>query len=350
MRTQAGVDGCSAAIDAGVRFLRRGRDRNGLWRDFNLAGESDEWVSAYIASILASVRHPEAVEIAEQTWRALTRRRWWSAGWGYNRWIPSDADSTIWALRLAEAVRAGRSVRAARGLRFVRRHMTSEGGIATYASAGPLERVTAMRRARFTGWCAPHTCVTAAAAGLQAFPERPRLLGYLRTAQRDDGSWQSYWWHDRHFATALAAEALGASPQPGDRERVQHAVEWARKEVSSFGAVTSWVEPTGSTFATAFCLRILALAHDEEARASSHAAQMWLLATQNQSGAWPASARLRVPPPDVVDPDKLMEWKMDGRGPASIGAIVLDQHGFYTTASALSALQLAADAVVDGRA
>src|SRR5205823_6197460 len=93
------------AVENGIAFLLGRRDVRGWWSDFQtLAGPSTEWVSAFVAFALARTNRTAALAAARDTWRRLRCTRWWSAGWGYNPTVPSDADSTIWTLRLAAAV------------------------------------------------------------------------------------------------------------------------------------------------------------------------------------------------------------------------------------------------------
>jgi hypothetical protein len=61
---------------------------------------------AYLALALAQKRDPRALVAAHDAWSRLHRRRWRSAGWAYNDRVPTDADSTVWAMRLASALDA----------------------------------------------------------------------------------------------------------------------------------------------------------------------------------------------------------------------------------------------------
>ena len=347
------------ALDRGVGFLLSAESAPGWWRDFDtLAGPSDEWVSAYVALVLASAPDPRARPRAWCTWRRLRRRRWWSGGWGYNGRVPADADSTTWGLRLAQALGAGTSLRARRGYRFLARHLRADGGIVTYSEDGPIRHFTRVHsRFSFRGWCGAHACVTAAAAALPELGADARVRAYLRRAQSDDGGWTAYWWCDREVATGLAAEALAESSAAEalaessaaeDADARRRAVDWAAGRVREDGSVGSVTHPTGSAFAAAWCLRLLLLGDDEHddghmERAASAAA--WLLRSQRADGSWPASAALRIPPPDVEDPERYERWALHGRGG---GSILLDGRSIFTTATVVAALGRMAH-VLNGR-
>jgi squalene-hopene/tetraprenyl-beta-curcumene cyclase len=314
----------AAAIEHAIAFLLGRRDRNGWWADFDtLAGPSTEWVSAYVALALAQTNHPAGLDAARATWTRLRWRRWWSPGWGYNGTVPSDADTTIWALHLARAI--GVSARR-RTLRFLSSHVTLAGGVATYARVGPIRAFTELAGASFAGWCSAHACVSAAGAGLPELPQRERVVGWLRDAQGPEGNWKAYWWPSQHYTTALACEALAGIAGPGDASRVSRAVRWTERDIAERGLASS-------PFDQAFALRTLLLGREAGSMAS------WVLDhitySQLADGSWPRSARLRIPPPDVTDPDAYGRWVEGGRGGGSIQS---DQNACFTTAAVLQAL------------
>lgn len=334
-------------IDAAIDFLLSARDSRGWWRDFDtLAGTSTEWVTAYVGAALAAAPHPFAYRTARESWSLLNRSRWWSPGWGYNSWVPPDADSTTWAMLLAEGVDAGHSVRVRRARRFLDRHVRSScGSVTTFAADGPIRRFTRLRRQiSFRGWCGAHTCVAAAVANLKDLHDSSRIRAYLRRAQREDGSWTGYWWCDHEYTTALAAEALSVVAEPEDFGRVQLAVEWASRRIDQNGSVTCADPSIVPAFATSWCLRTLVLGYDrEEVRMPIDRAVRWLLQHQKPDGSWARSTRLRIPPPDVVDPEGYASWIVNGRGG---GSIVFDQQAVFTTASVIKALQAVRTSVV----
>jgi squalene-hopene/tetraprenyl-beta-curcumene cyclase len=323
-----------------ITFLLSARDPDGWWRDFDVAGPSDAWITGYVATALALSGNSEALSVARNAWRLLARRDPHRRGWGYHRRVPADSDTTAWALLLAQELDESHSIRVARGRRFLARHMLPDGGIATYSWHGPIARFTGIED-RFAGWCSSHTCVTATAGSLRTLPSRDRALQFLRDRQAPDGSWHAYWWHDPEFATAHAVEALATTRE--DHERVRKAAQWVATRIDDNGAVVTDIEPQGSPFATALALRVLVsavgsgVAGDYELQLISRAARQ-LVETQRPNGAWRASARLRVPPPDLRNPEAFVGWGRDGRGPDSIGTIVCDKRAIHTTTAVLRSL------------
>jgi squalene cyclase len=320
------------AIDQAITFLLSQRNKRGWWKEFDtLAGASDEWVTAYVGGVLAEIPHPHATGAARKAWAILRRRRWWSQGWGYNGYVPADADSTLWSLRLATRIGMAHSVRARRALRFLLRHQQRDGGIVTYVEDKPIRLFTRLNRgASFEGWCGTHTCVTAAAGGLQEFRGHDSVLNYLRLRQSADGSWDGYWWCDREYTTSLAVEALATSVTGEDIEQIEKAVQWVL--TSTTAAQRSGDPP----FVIALRVLILARARDKQGvRTTLEGLVNELLRAQLADGSWPPSARLRIPPPHVTRPEEYVGWVQNSRGG---GSIQVDSNRCFTTATSLRAL------------
>lgn len=301
-----------------IAFLLGTQSHTGRWSDFALpAGPSDEWVTAFVGDRLLRVSSSSAQTAARQAWLALTRRRREEPGWGYNRLTPPDADSTAWALRLAGGLGLESDERVVRARGFLRRHVLAEGGVTTYAERDPIRAYTRLGDdASFAGWQAPHCCVTAAAAPIVG----DLAVRHLAAHQHAAGNWTGYWWADDEYTTALAAEA-----HPQGRAA---AARWAVGRVGGDGAVRD-DQGTPSAWATAWCLRILALGGERDAQQAGARARGWLVGAQSGDGSWRASARMRVPLPDQVDARA---------EPIRLAAV--DQNRVFTTAAVVGALAL----------
>ncbi len=324
------------AAKAAVAFLVAAQDERGRWLDFpEVGGGSDEWVTSYVGTALAAMPDASAQRAARLGWLALRAQPRWSGGWGYMPTYPADADSTAWALRLAESLRVRRDLRVWRARAFLSWHQRANGGVATYAFPSLMVRITGLKGS-FDGWCTAHCCVTANVAHLVRFRGREPARRFLRARQRSDGSWPSYWWADCEYATTLAAEALAQSDPSSDCAAVGRAVAWACCAPAVDGGAVSATVPGGSAFATALRLRLLALSPaGVETAGPRRAAVEWLIRTQCPDGAWPSSAWLRFPPTHVVDPTSIAEWHF---GRMVEAGVMVDQRRLFTTATVLTAL------------
>lgn len=300
----------NTAITAATNFLMNERNQGGWWRDFNFhqeGGRSDEWVTGYVGTALATQPDAQAQQAAQWAWNLLAKRRQIFEGWGYNPLAPADADSTIWAIQLAFAVGASESERVQQALNFLNQHLDKNGGLSTYIEK--LARPYVEKKYQYPpgstsveGWCSAHSCVSAAAANLKDFGEK--TLDFLRQTQRSDGSWQGYWWQDDEYTTALATKALARKKNTQDNRRVQLAIKWATKRIKPNGAVYSNVHGNDSPFATALCVQILNLADGKHERETLlNQALKWLIQNQSSDGSWESSAMFRLPKPGNVNPN-----------------------------------------------
>jgi hypothetical protein len=268
---------------------------------------------------VAGFPHVATRAAAQDAWCLLVERRQPSAGWGYNRLDPVNADSTTWGARLAAAIGGGGSWPARNARAAVAQHQQADGGVTTWrVSACPHPAAADLKPpdGSYAGWCrTSHACVTAGAAAVLGEP----ALDYLRAAQSADGNWHGYWWADDEYATALAAEALARTGRRDDSRRVAAAAEWASLRIGADGAIAD------SPFATALALRILCL--NAFGSAQSRRIVRWLLDQQEDDGGWRASARRQSPRPDVTDPSAR---------PAAVTEV--DDARTLTTATVLTAL------------
>ena len=331
----------AAAIHYGLEFLGQARSPQGQWRDFCLApGLSDEWVTGYVGAAVAEINDPLAWNMAFQAWRWLSQRQS-EGGWGYNVLVPRDADSTIWALQLAQSLGCGDWAPSRRARAWLRHHVQKNKGIATYTPESPIrEFIQASKTDSLAGWTQSHVCVTAAAAQLAPF--RLEACDFLRTRQEADGRWASYWWCEDEYATSLAASALVSVGNLGDGDRIYQAMQWGQHQVQANGAVVTMTCPEGSSFATALVLYLLAtVSLTDEHKDNDHRFDAivkivrWLLEHQQLDGSWSSSAALRVPPPNVLSPESVQDWILSGKIKK---AIVLDQQNIFTTATVLKSV------------
>jgi squalene cyclase len=334
----------SAARAKQYIFSRRSGDQ---WSDFlTRAGESDEWVTAFVVMhLLSGGVHARALRGCGAV---LIARQRSSGGWGYNASFPEDADSTSWCTRAVQATvpEAAREVSAAGN--YLLGHQRS-GAFSTYRDTDILRSCLGLHsRESVSGWCeVPHACVTASAASAlsaaaadSSHPAHLRCraalelaLGSLGDMQLTDGSWTSYWWRTPMYPTAVAIEVLAELGSDSDRARVSAGLEWIARGQRHEGAWDNG-DDEGGAFATGLALRILATAR-RYPDACRRAAE-WLYLHQRADGAWDARPILQIPPPWVTDPSSVSCWKRGGLGAP---VYVADQNRLFTTSVVYAALR-----------
>lgn len=348
------------AIARAEAFLLDAQDANGAWRDFLLpAGLSDSWVTAYVAEALAGPGRAakSSITAARRAWSFLQGTESDSGGWSYNPQVPGDADSTLWGLRLAHSLGEDGSAAARSASAFLDRHVQPDGGLATYADAGPIRAYTGLPASvPFDGWTQSHVCVSAAGASLPHHADR--LAEYLLARQEEDGSWPAYFWFDREYATGEAVGALDRlSAADGPRRievraAVERATAWLIDRVTILASAEGRDRPA---FALACAARGLAqVARSDTARLAAIRAGQCLAAWQGPTGSWGPSARLRVPRPDAIVPLESAQWAQwagqpsDARSYAEQIAATFtnfspDHRGVFGTATVLRALRQIAE-------
>jgi hypothetical protein len=320
----------SAKNDA-IQFLIKNRKQDGLWADFQtVAGRSDEWVTGYVGNSLALFGETKGHIVANNALTELLKRQVVRIGWGYNQFVPPDADSTLWILRLDQSLCYSNSTKQLKGAyTFLEKHIHQSGGVATYVNSVKLKlyRMLVSKKMSFTGWCMPHICVSAAFSLLN-HPKQKAALEFIRQNQHNDGSWSAYWYVNPEYTTALAVEALSKTGIDTDFEKCQRAASWAesRVEISLF-----------SPFIAALNLRIL-LASNLKGSDVAHSLISYLLSSQQPDGGWESSTFLRIPRPDETDPDSYKYWLFDI---GHIGSIQKDITRLFTTATVLTAIGIA---------
>lgn len=343
------VQGARESLARGIDFLLARQAKSGVFTDFaTLAGESDEWTTAYVAEGLregAAAGGHRGADVDEALERAATllATRWRvGAGWGYNQRVPADADSTAWALIFLRTRPAAVEISAATAA--LRGHQMPGGGVATYRNATSLQ--TAMELPPSTdvsGWCAPHASVTASAGralwgrpGAEAASATDAAWRYLEAQADPAGFWPSYWWTEPFYATAEAVTlALALGRRTSECATLRRGLDWlSSRQDGAWGLLAEGGQPA-TVFSSAAAFRALARGPLDATRRSD--ALAFLTRMQQRDGGWPSEPILRIPSPGAARADAAAPWRVGGLGAL---ALVADHRRTFTTATCVAALGL----------
>ena len=297
----------AAALSRGLGFVLAAQDAEGAWTDWALPpGPSPDWTTAHVGLRLSGLRPPHREALVGPLGRAarwLVSRQAADGGWGYNRAVEPDADSTAQALLFLAA--AGQSAPPG-ACAFLACHQQPDGGFATFQPDS------------LTGsWGLSHPEITSVALlALRVHPgglpqgSLARGLAWLHRARRSDGLWNSFWWSTPLPATEVSLALLAAlgtcEPTPPALARL---VPADSLEAALLLSITAPAGPPP---------RLEQLARR-------------LLADQTDDGSWKSAPALRITARDCERP-----WEAKVSGP-----LFADPQRLHCTATALAALSKA---------
>ncbi len=191
------IESCITFIDRicehAIEYVLRARTEDGYWTDFALPqGISDEWVTAYITTMLSKNsalfnRMMPSVEWLKDRFRT-------GEGWGYNKNADTDADST--ALSLIALHRIGRTLPEGACDALLRFHLPNS-DMDPKQGNNPAEIMSVVLLAQLETNLVEADVICNATTS-------------LLSQQRKDGGWSAFWWKDDLLATYRAVEALNA--------------------------------------------------------------------------------------------------------------------------------------------
>lgn len=321
----------------GESFLLAQAKESG-WSDFMTpVGESNQWVSGYVAVALA--RCDQAAERLSAIGRRLSSAQRISGGWGYNAKAPADADSTAAVLTAFAGTGLIPARRLQRAASFLARHEDPDrGGFCTFRRTLGLRLLMRAFRCSFHAWCSPQVCVTGAAiealAGTgKADVQLRRSIEFLLAAQRNDGLWDAYWWHGPYYATAAAMRAFRSV-----RVSLPNASAIETSLIERQESDGSWdhrSSRSGSAFSTACAVACLSLLASPSSRPALESGLTWLTDHQSDDGSWASEPIMQIPHPYDATPNNFEHWREDGLG---TGVLIRDQHRIFTTATVVRAM------------
>jgi hypothetical protein len=308
----------------------------GGWTGFpTLAGRSDVWVQAFVVAHVGRLGFPRSVMHKARSQLRTAQKR--DGGWSYGSNVPSDADSTAWALaalsRLpADAHEAARS--------FLRAHHRDM-GFATFSRESGIAQYIGANDRSVDGWTSSHPDVTAAVLASDSTvlnsTQLEAALGQLQAQQTGAGFVSAYWWRGPFYASALMLRAFWRSRRRIAPETADRLVVGLEREQMPHGGFGLGASLDLDAFNTALALECLCRLPGSALTERRVGAVEALLRSQRPDGTWAGDFVLRIPSPDVIDPTLVRAWQ---RGSGGGNSYVFDTNGVFATALAAYSIHL----------
>jgi len=294
------------AVGSAFQFLRRAQDRDGAWRDFQLApGPSESWTTAYVGSSLFQAKaHWPALDIepcVAVATRFLSATRL-PGGWSYNQKVEEDADSTARVILFLN--RTG-TPSTPKDYAALAKFQLADGHFAAYKDVS-----------RRQGWARGHPDVTAVALrAMGGFLEPGHaILRHAESALRRHGATahagRSYWWASPFY---LAHELL--------------LLERAYPGAPKLELPPQELPALGGSFDLGLALGMGILRGFQPEKLGADIGE--LLGLQLPDGSWPATPILRLTHPQAGDFDDVRFRN---------SPLFPDDRRTFTTATVLAAL------------
>ncbi|MFQ5628958.1 MAG: prenyltransferase/squalene oxidase repeat-containing protein [bacterium] len=325
------------AIERGIKRLRS-EIHDGRWKGFpTLAGESDQWVSAFIlAHLYAFAPLRRALKKVQEFLLTCQNP---DGGWSYCAEVPSDADSTAWCLLALKGNRQFKNENKNAALSFLENHRNGNGYTTFSTDSGIKEYIKVESHKSIAGWTSAHPDVTASVllAGVPANGDEDaeNILADLVAQQTGAGFFDAYWWRGPHYTTTLALRVLSTRRRrlPGSQSRLL--LRALKREQLPSGEFSLGASLNPEAFTTALALESFSHLQYLGGARERRAAGIALMNMQQEDGRWKGNFIMRIPAPNVVDPRHIARWSRQGGGGNSY---ILDKYDLFTTVMACHAL------------
>ena len=220
-RTESRDSLIRVAIGNGLAYLEEHQRKNGAWFEFvgrGRCGKATTWPTAWVAYFLASVGQGSGLVARACTYLKGAERR---GGWGFNRLVPCDLDSTAWAV-LALSSQDGALSKTDRDRLAVKIFRYQDHSQFHLYRGGVTCRAMCLMSGNlsYRGWRSPQLEVTAVAlSALAALGLGPEDLGDVWKDPNSGASLnrtRSYWWTEDYYLLAVLWLAAARCPVPKD--------------------------------------------------------------------------------------------------------------------------------------
>ena len=334
----------NSSINNGMGYIRHKQNRDGLWRDFDtLAGASSEWVTGFVSYAISNDSNINDVLL--NSIKGLTIRQRPNGGWSFNSIVPTDCDSTAWALLATTTSYRWRPSVIMQGIDYIKRHQDKKsGGFSTYNDDDNIQDFIGAQRKDVIGWTDPHIDVTSVATQSMLFngisrsdPSIKMAIRFLKGEKNyEKPIWSSYWWNGYTYSTYNALKTLLINGVIKENELME-SINYLLSQQFNDGGWDDTNECRSTVFATSFAILTLLLRPTTQVIQALTKSTCWLMNEQNHNGSWPPSPILRIPFPMIRKPNEVRNWSINSKG---TGVIIEDKNKIFTTSAAIWALSL----------
>lgn len=322
------------SIENGIDYLLS-KASNGRWRGFpTMAGESDIWVTGFIISHIETLCIQD--DIINEAHNFILNARHASNGWSYSAIVPADADSTAWCLMALKSNKEFNGAELENTKSFLWNHYKDE-GLSTYRQeSGIGEFISAPNKEAIQGWTSSHPDVSIAAILADIKNEHvPKVLNWLISLQSKEGLIESYWWRNLYYTTTLLLRALSLRNESLPKEHSKNIIQSLIKKQMPSGGFDFDGSQNSDSFTTALALESFIHLSEMDCANEIKLCVNNLLNSQNKDGSWDGDYILRIPAPNILNPNEIGHWSKDLGGGNSF---VKDKDGLFATTMACYAL------------
>ncbi len=321
------------ALTAAADYLSKAQEEDGSWPDCTIDGIlTPIWTTAFVLNFINKNDFNESTITKGID---FLKKKQQNHLWGINEsWI-NDAHTSAWA---ASAL-CMHKISINSILASLKYHQKENGGFATYRSGSDLK--FGGMAANTKGWTSVHNCLSALMLKLLSkFKEHHSafndVIGYFRSSWNNNHGYEAYWWTSPVMVTYL----LFAHDDHDLSELFEHAddmiINIIRQQHNdgSFGDRFMRSSP----FYTALIIMILSSNKDLRNKYFNTLKKslIWLLSHQYEDGSWESSSVLRLPSPEVIQPQSVISWKIKPKG---FNTRIKEEYRLLTTAVCYAAIR-----------
>jgi len=318
-------------------FIIKQQNSNGSWSDMvTNQGISEVWTTGFITWNLSqnNTNRNSYVDLAIEY---LFENRSLNL-WGYNPNMIWDIDSSFNVLFAIDQNNAIKK----RDIDLLIGSQKPNGAFCTYVDDKDLKKYLGHKFQDFSGWTHEHICVSALALYFLCVSKKNnnaknKLLNYLLPKQNNDGLWESYWWTSPLYSTAFIVKSLIIENYEKYNRIITSAINsilQLRNSNYSFGDS----HDNESAFFTLLVLDMLCSSNITFNKYKEYVSLImnWVLNNQLEDGSFHSSYILRIPSPEIKNPNKIKMWVTNNS--KGVNVVKSDFMRLFTTSLAFQAL------------